>query len=47
MPNTKERAILYFDLDEGRRTVRLLAVFFGGQDRRAAILERLKARRSE
>ncbi len=38
---TKNRAIFYFDVDEERRMVRVLAVFFGGQDHRRRMLKRL------
>lgn len=38
---TKDRAIFYFELDEAARRVRVLAVFFGGQDHRRAMLVRL------
>lgn len=38
---TKDRAIFYFTVDEGARVVRVLAVFFGGQDHRRAMLRRL------
>ncbi|MBV0892772.1 type II toxin-antitoxin system RelE/ParE family toxin [Paracoccus sp. Z118] len=38
---TKERAILYFDIDEDAQVVRVLAVFFGGQDHRRRMLIRL------
>lgn len=38
---TKERAILYFDTDEDAQVVRVLAVFFGGQDHRRRMLIRL------
>jgi toxin ParE1/3/4 len=38
---TKGRAVLYFDIDEVRRRIRILAVFFGGQDHEARILLRL------
>ena len=38
---TKDRAIFYFDLDEPARRVRVLAVFFGGQEHRRAMLIRL------
>ena len=41
---TKGRAIYYFDVDDVRRTVRILAVFFGGQDHEARILLRLLSR---
>lgn len=40
---TKDRAILYFDVDDASETVRILAVFFGGQDHDARILLRLLA----
>lgn len=38
---TKGRAIFYFDLDEVSETLRILAVFFGGQDHETRILLRL------
>ncbi|MCY4029614.1 MAG: type II toxin-antitoxin system RelE/ParE family toxin [Acidobacteria bacterium] len=38
---TIERATYWFDIDEERRTVRVLAVFFGGQDRIRRMLTRL------
>jgi len=38
---TKDRAVFYFDVDEGRRKIRILAVFFVGQDHEARILLRL------
>lgn len=38
---TKHRAILYFDVDDDRRIVRVLAVFFGGQDHQRLMLKRL------
>lgn len=38
---TKGRAILCFDLDERAWRLRVLAVFFGGQDHRRAMLLRL------
>ncbi len=41
---TKERAILYFDVDDEARRVRVLAIFFGGQDHRRAMLLRLLGR---
>ena len=37
------RAIYWFDVDEGRETVRVLAVFFGGQDHVRHMLARLLA----
>lgn len=44
---TKGRAIFYFDLDEERQVLRLLAVFFGGQDhRRRMLLLRLAEKES-
>jgi plasmid stabilization system protein ParE len=38
---TKDRAIYYFDVEEEARRVRVLAIFFGGQDHRRAMLKRL------
>jgi plasmid stabilization system protein ParE len=38
---TKDRAILYFIVDERRRRVDVLAVFFGGEDHRRQVLRRL------
>ena len=38
---TKDRAIFYFDLNEERQIIRLLAIFFGGQDHDTRILARL------
>lgn len=38
---TINRAICWFDLDEDRRTVRILAIFFGGQDHERHMLIRL------
>lgn len=38
---TKDRAIFYFTVDDEARIVRVLAVFFGGQDHRLAMLRRL------
>ncbi len=38
---TKDRAILYFDLIEDRQLIRILAIFFGGQDHDTRILTRL------
>ncbi|MCO5733631.1 type II toxin-antitoxin system RelE/ParE family toxin [Rhizobium sp. SSA_523] len=38
---TKDRAIFYFWIDEQNRVVNVLAVFFGGQDHRRHMLERL------
>ncbi|NBE09282.1 type II toxin-antitoxin system RelE/ParE family toxin [Rhodobacter sp. CCP-1] len=40
---TKDRAIFYYDLIEDRQVIRLLAIFFGGQDHDARILARLLA----
>lgn len=40
---TKSRTIFYFQVDEGRATVRVLAVFFGSQDHRMKMLLRLSA----
>ncbi|MEM9523702.1 MAG: type II toxin-antitoxin system RelE/ParE family toxin [Pseudomonadota bacterium] len=38
---TKNRVIIYFTVDEQAATVRILAVFFGGQDHRRHMLKRL------
>ncbi len=38
---TKGRAIFYFDVDDDAQTLRVLAVFFGGQDHDSRILLRL------
>ena len=38
---TIERATYWFDIDEERRTVRVLAVFFGGHDQIRRMLTRL------
>ncbi|PWE55863.1 KluB [Metarhizobium album] len=38
---TKNRAIFYFDVDDTAKTVRILAVFFGGQDHQRRMLQRL------
>ena len=38
---TKNRAVYYFDVDDSKKLVRVLAVFFGGQDHDARILLRL------
>ena len=40
---TKRRAIFYFDVDDDLRLVRVLAVFFGGQDHQRAMLRRLSS----
>ena len=37
---TKDRAILYFAVDEAQQTVRVLAVFFGGRDHQREMLKR-------
>lgn len=37
---TKGRAVFYFDLDEDARRLRVLAVFFGGQDHQRRMLLR-------
>lgn len=37
---TKDRAIFYFELDEQAEELRLLAIFFGGQDHQRAMLRR-------
>ncbi|MCO6180125.1 type II toxin-antitoxin system RelE/ParE family toxin [Ciceribacter sp. RN22] len=38
---TKNRAIFYFDVDDERQLVRVLAIFFGGQDHQRLMLVRL------
>lgn len=38
---TKDRAIVYFDVDDDLRILRVLAVFFGGQDHDSRILLRI------
>ena len=38
---TKSRAIFYFTLDEQAEELRVLAVFFGGQDHQRHMLKRL------
>lgn len=40
---TKNSAVLYFVVDEDERRVRILGVFFGGQDHRTHILRRIVA----
>jgi plasmid stabilization system protein ParE len=40
---TKERAILYFTVDEAKEHVHVLAVFFSGQDHLPQIVARLKS----
>lgn len=41
---TKERAVFYFETDEDAQRVRVLAVFFGGQDHQRRMLIRLLSR---
>lgn len=38
---TKRRAIIYFDVVEAQSLVRILAIFFGGQDHQHQMLVRL------
>ncbi|MEQ1707731.1 MAG: type II toxin-antitoxin system RelE/ParE family toxin [Terricaulis sp.] len=38
---TKDRAVFYFIVDEEARTVRVLAVFFGGREHQREMLMRL------
>ena len=38
---TRNRAIFYFEVDEAAEELRVLAVFFGGQDHVAQMLRRL------
>jgi hypothetical protein len=42
---TKDRATFYFVVDDPSRTLRVLAVFFGGRDHRLRMLHRLLARK--
>ena len=37
---TKDRAIFYFDVNDAEKSIRVLAVFFGGQDHQRAMLVR-------
>lgn len=41
---TKDRAIIYFDVDDDAQVVRILAVFYGGQDHQRHMLERALSR---
>ena len=38
---TKDQAVFYFNVDDGAQLVRILAIFFGGQDHRRHMLMRL------
>lgn len=38
---TKGKTVFYFDIDEAKNTVRILAIFFGGQDHHRHMLKRL------
>ena len=38
---TKRRAIFYFTVDDTAETIRVLAIFFGGQDHQRHMLKRL------
>lgn len=40
---TKDRAIFYFTVDDEAQILRVLAVFFGGQDHQRKMLKRLRA----
>lgn len=40
---TKDRAVIYFDVDDERETVKILAVFYGGQDHQRHMLQRALA----
>lgn len=42
---TKDRAVFYFQVDEAAELVRVLAVFFGGQDHQRRMLLRVMASR--
>lgn len=41
---TKDRVIYYFTVDDEQQVVRVLAVFFGGQDHQRRMLRRLMSR---
>jgi len=41
---TKDRAVIYFDVDDNARVVRILAVFYGGQDHQRHMLQRALSR---
>ncbi len=41
---TKDRAIFYFEIDEEAERLRVLAIFFGGQDHQRAMLMRLSGK---
>jgi toxin ParE1/3/4 len=38
---TKNRAVFYFKVDDEAQIIRILAIFFGGQDHRRHMLKRL------
>ena len=38
---TKNQAIFHFDVDDGEKTLRVLAIFFGGQDYQRHMLKRV------
>ena len=40
---TKNQAVFYFDIDDNDRLVRILAIFFGGQDHRRHMLMRMSS----
>lgn len=42
---TKDRAVFYFTVDDDAQVVRVLAVFFGGQDHQDAMVRRLMTKR--
>lgn len=39
---SKDRAVFYFIVDDAARRIDLLAVFFGGEDHKQRILERIR-----
>jgi toxin ParE1/3/4 len=41
---TKDHAVFYFEVDDSRRTIRVLAVLLSSQDHRRRILKRLFAK---
>ncbi|WP_197435558.1 type II toxin-antitoxin system RelE/ParE family toxin [Agrobacterium vitis] len=44
---TKNRAIIYFKVDEVKNQVQILAIFFGGQDHQRHMLARLGERQGD
>lgn len=40
---TKNRAVFYFEADDKKQTVHVLAIFFGGKDHQREMLKRLRS----